>query len=111
MTFSDKRIINTKLEEVYIDEKVGYSDGWSDQKVAGHLGVPVAWVRTLRDENFGDEIKSENVREKVAEALQLVANVKKLQPAIDEARKLLGVADKMERDLAAIAKGMGMSKG
>ena len=53
MTFSDRRIINAKLEEVYHDELNGYRAGWSDQQVADALGTNVAWVEQLRAQNFG----------------------------------------------------------
>jgi len=53
MTFADRRIINSKLEEVYQDELVGYREGWSDQQVADSLGTNVGWVEQLRAANFG----------------------------------------------------------
>lgn len=104
MTREDRRIIFEKLNEVYLDDKVGYSDGWSDDKVANDLAVPRAWVKLIRDENFGDEITSESVRAKVKEAHELVAKIRTLQPHIEEARKLLSIADRMEKSLAEIAR-------
>jgi hypothetical protein len=109
MSRDDRRIIFAKLEEVYVDGKVGYADGWSDAEVAKHLGVPRSWVRVIRDENFGEEITSENTRAKIAECLKLIGDIKKLAPSIDEAKKLVGLADKMEKDIAAIAKAMGVT--
>ncbi|MCK1671050.1 hypothetical protein [Bradyrhizobium sp. 150] len=106
MERGDKTAIYDLLKEVYLSDKVGYSDGWSDQKLAEKLGVPRAWVATIRDEFFGEEITSENVRERVKDAHELLAKIRALQPAIDEARKLLGLADTMERELAQIAKVM-----
>ncbi len=50
---TEKRIIWAKLEEVYLDEKRGYSAGWTDETVAKDLGVPRAWVAAVRDEGFG----------------------------------------------------------
>lgn len=53
MQRDDRRIIFQKLNEVYLDEKRGYDNGWSDLKVSTDLGVPRAWVAQVRDENFG----------------------------------------------------------
>lgn len=106
MTREDRRLIFEKLNEVYVDDKVGYGDGWSDEKVASDLGVPRGWVKLIRDENFGEEITSEITRKKVEEAHALLDKIKALQPAIDDARKLLGLADKMAQELAQIAKVM-----
>lgn len=106
MTRGDKTAIYDLLKEVYLSDKVGYSDGWSDQKLAEKLGVPRGWVATIRDEFFGEEITDEKTRERVKEAHELLAKIKALVPAIEEARKLLGLADTMERELAQIAKVM-----
>jgi hypothetical protein len=106
MTRDDKNIIYEKIKEVYLNDKVGYSDGWSDQRVASDLGVPRGWVATIRDEFFGDEITDQKTRERVKEAHELLAKIKVLVPAIEEARKLIGIADTMERELAQIAKVM-----
>lgn len=55
-TRDDRRIIFEKIDEIYVDEKVGYSAGWSDERIAKDLGVPRAWVAKIRDENFGPDI-------------------------------------------------------
>jgi hypothetical protein len=106
MTRDDKNIIYAKLQDVYLNEKVGYADGWSDQRVATDLNIPRAWVATIRDEFFGDEITNEVTREKINAARALVDKVLALKPTIEEAVKLLGVAEKMQKDLAEIAKVM-----
>lgn len=38
----DRRIIFEKLNEVYVNDKVGYSAGWTDERVSTDLGVPGA---------------------------------------------------------------------
>lgn len=108
MTRDDRRIIFEKLNEVYLDEKRGYSDGWSDEKVATHLGVPRAWVSTIRDENFGEEITSEATRTAIKEARVLLVAISKyrsvIADAVKELQPLYERADKIERTLAEIAK-------
>lgn len=53
MTREEKRIVYSKLNEVYADEKQGYTEGWSDYRVATDLGVPRVWVEQVREEMFG----------------------------------------------------------
>lgn len=59
MSREDRRIVFAKLDEVYIDAERGYRTGWHDQKVATDLGVPLSWVKQVRDENFGPETNDE----------------------------------------------------
>lgn len=53
MSRDDRRIIFGKLETCWSDAKKTYDDGWTDERVVKDLGVPRAWVSTVRDENFG----------------------------------------------------------
>jgi hypothetical protein len=101
MTREDKHIVFAKLSEVYIDDKVGYGRGWTDEKVATDLGVPRAWVRLIREEFFGDEVGNEEIREQVAEAQAALVGMRKLEP---DMRRLLSLADKVEKSLAEIQK-------
>lgn len=74
MTRDERRLIWAKLEEVYVDERAGYSAGWTDARVAEDLGIPRAWVSTIRDENFGPGV-SEEVEKTLAEARAVAAQV------------------------------------
>lgn len=113
MSRADKRIIFNKLEEVYGDEHSGYTNGWSDQKVASDLGVPVDWVRTLRDENFGPEGHSPEAKAVFDETRKLLETMRaereKLQGKASEmiaaATKIAAEADRLERKLLQIEKG------
>ena len=57
MSRADRRIVHAKIAEVYDDRHERYFDGWTDAKGAADLGqhVPVAWVREIRDLDFGPE--------------------------------------------------------
>jgi hypothetical protein len=104
MTREDRRIIFEKLNETYVSERVGYGDGWTDEKVAVDLGVPRAWVKLIRDENFGDELSNETIRQQVKEAREVYTKIKAIEPHLAEAQRLIAVADKIEKSLAEIAK-------
>lgn len=89
----DRRVVFAKLNEVYLDETKGYESGWTDVRVAQDLGVPVAWVASVREENFGPARDNEEIRR----FLDLVAGV-----ALDSARVEAEFAKLAERK-AAIA--------
>lgn len=98
MTREDRRIIFEKLNEVYGDEKSGYLEDWTDKAVANHLGVPFAWVATIRDENFGPVGSNSKIDETVAKAIKLIEESKGIA-----AKLLSGVAD-LEGKLVDIQK-------
>ena len=68
MERSEKRIIWLKLDEVYGDETTGYQPGWTDARVAKDLDVALAWVKTVREENFGPVGTNPEIALVVAEA-------------------------------------------
>ncbi|MCW2218795.1 hypothetical protein M2232_002327 [Bradyrhizobium japonicum] len=97
ITREDRRIIFEKLNEVYVSDKVGYAGNWTDDKLAQDLGVPRAWVRLIRDENFGDEAGNEDLRKMLIEARTAVERVRAIEC---EMRSLLSLADKLEKGIA-----------
>jgi hypothetical protein len=101
MSREDRRVIFEKLNEVYVDDRAGYTKGWTDEKVATDLGVPRAWVKQIRDENFGDEITNEDIREQIAEATAVLKDINLIRPDV---QRLFAVADKIEQRLTEIAK-------
>lgn len=74
MSREDRRLIFAKLEEVYVDEKVGYSAGWHDERVAKDMAVPRAWVELIREENFGPIKAAQN-----PEIVELTARIDVLE--------------------------------
>jgi hypothetical protein len=105
MSRDERRIINAKIDEVYIDEAHGYSIGWNDDRVATDLGVPRAWVSQMRDENFGPELNAEVVKART-ETDALVAEMAKLREDMKasaaQASTLMMMADKCQANLARL---------
>lgn len=110
MTRAERRIIQTKLEDVYKDEEHGYKPGWSDSAVARDLNVPIAWVAEERDRSFGPAKDNEEVREmlervatRAGEAHALIEDVKKFRAELAEVTKrgndLLSKAMDIGKDL------------
>jgi hypothetical protein len=107
----DRRIIFEKLNEVYVNDKVGYGAGWTDDRVATDLGVPRAWVKLIRDENFGDEMANEEIRQKVAEASQKLDEIKKTTAQAEliwaDIKRLNNEAERISKSLDSIRKSLG----
>lgn len=111
MSRTDKRVIFAKLEEVYADEATGYSKGWGDQKVATDLGVPVAWVAKVRDDNFGPN-RSEETLATVTEARAILVEAKEarskfvelIKVAEAQASKIGLHIERIERKIDALVK-------
>jgi hypothetical protein len=106
MTREDRRIIFAKLNEVYLDEMRGYEKGWSDSRVADELGTPLAWVREIREENFGAEGLSEDARKAMAQAEEfakaldaLETRAKAFFKELDEMRARFGPIERSVRDV------------
>lgn len=93
LSYADRRVIFAKLEEAYEDEQVGYKPQWSDQRVAEDLGVPVAWVKTVREENFGKVATNPDIERLIVEADQLR----------EDARKIAGVAQSLKAQFDSFA--------
>jgi hypothetical protein len=109
LTRENRRIILAKLEDVYVDEKTGYSPGWTDAKVASDLGVPRVWVKTLRADNFGPE-GNEDIRKALDDAKELLGDcavlTKHTNEVITQLTAMNRRAEKIERTIIEIEKGL-----
>lgn len=91
MQRDDRRIIFEKLNGVYLDEKRGYDNDWSDHKVATDLGVPRAWVEQVREEMFGPI----NTNGDIEEFMRGVAEVAKFKKQLEDFEKLKPEIEKL----------------
>lgn len=87
MSKADKRIIFAKLNDVYADEKTGYSPGWDDASVAKDLGVDLEWVKQVRDADFGPVIDRFAEIKALLKALPNEGDLKSIIEDIDAIRK------------------------
>jgi len=72
ITKEDRRIIFGEIDSHYIDEMRGYDSEWNDARIAESLKVPLAWVRQIREDNFGPEM-GESVKKDIEEAKVIIA--------------------------------------
>ena len=106
MQRDDRRIIFEKLNAVYLDEKRGYDNDWSDHKVATDLGVPRAWVEQVREEMFGPINTNGDIEDFMKGVAELALYKKQLEefehlkPQIEKLRALaqsVNLASMLER--------------
>jgi hypothetical protein len=82
LTREARRLIYMKLEEVYESESTGYKDGWSDDHVARDLELSLAWVETVRKENFGEWNDNPTLRGLIEETDKAIADSKAICAAV-----------------------------
>lgn len=101
----ERRLIFAEIDSVYLGPEDGYEGEWSDEKLALSLGVPRAWITTVREEFFGPE-KGDNAKLKAAlDRLTLIeGDVKNERAKIEEARTVF--REELER-IEAIAGRLG----
>lgn len=108
MSREDKRIIFAKIHEVYGDNS--YLENWTDAKVSADLGVPRAWVKTVRESDFGDEGSNEEIKEALVEARNLLGQVNALGPKAEsilvEIKRLTGIAENVQKKVGEIERGL-----
>lgn len=83
MDREEKRILFGELDAAYQDAEHGYKPGHTDKTVADALGVPVVWVRQLREEMFGPAEGDKTLKEMAALLERQIA----LETSINDAKE------------------------
>jgi hypothetical protein len=86
-TRGDDRRIRDKLDDVYILDK-GYSPGWTDQKVADDLHVPVAWVAEIREQSYGDDATNPEIELLIGHGKELAKDIAAVRAEQDALAKM-----------------------
>lgn len=92
MGIEDRRIVFEKLNEVYLSKTEGYSNGWTDLRVAQDLGVPTSWVAKVREDFFGP-VKTN------AEAVALHTAIKDMQGTLADMDKSIANAEQLLKSI------------
>lgn len=104
----DKRLIFAKIHEVYGDNS--YLENWTDAKVANDLGVQRAWVKTVREAEFGPDGGNEEIAKAIEEAIWLLKEVRALEPTVKrmltDVQTLTSIADKVQKTVSEIERGI-----
>jgi hypothetical protein len=92
-TRDERRIIIAKMQDVYLNETVGYRTDWTDHKVSEDMGVPRVWVTQIREDIFGPEDKNEETSAIYSEAREAIAviedNIKNMQNTLLQAEAVV----------------------
>ena len=102
MSRDERRLIIAKMQDIYLNETVGYAGDWSDEKVAKDMGVPRIWVAQIRDETFGPDINEDLYKalhgaKELANELQAATHG--AEPVIRMLQELMVKAEAMEMKL------------
>lgn len=106
MSFTERRLIIAKLQDIYLDEILGYADGWSDKTVAADLGVPVDWVADIRSANFGPAKINAEVREFFEKVDAVAADVAAVAAEAEKASAAVNGLSIMVQELLNTAKAL-----
>jgi hypothetical protein len=105
MTRDERYLITKKIDEFYVNDKVGYMTGWNDKKIAEDLGVPVGFVASVREDTFGPNI-DEYSTQVMEEAKGILDEIKAIRLQVEEMIKPLKVlveqADRIEKKLTGL---------
>jgi len=63
MEVDERRVVFTKLNDVWAGGDMGYAAPWTDAAVAKDLGVPLAWVVEVRSLMFGEIRDNQDIRD------------------------------------------------
>lgn len=91
MTAADKRKVFRAIDDQWDEGKGRYIGAASDQQIADTLGVPRAWVKEVREENFGRSQRNEDLDKMIGDAKNLRAE------AARNAASALDLATKFEK--------------
>lgn len=109
MSREDRRIITSKLDDVYLDGK--YSTPWTDAAVARDLGVPRAWVSEVRDQFFGPEGSNPEFDDFLIKAAPVIADLRNLHKSVhaqlEQCRAMTTRVEELERMGRRIEKEIG----
>jgi hypothetical protein len=71
MSKVDGRLISREVEDHWDMAAERYQPGWGDTALAEHLGVPVEWVREIRERDFGGVGEDMALQEAIARQVRI----------------------------------------
>lgn len=93
---ADRRVTFQKIEEVWDDNQNCYQSGWTDQRVATDLGLPLALIRLIRSENFGAIGDNPEIKAVLEQVKSFKDEMAKLNNSFGELKaSYLGIANRM----------------
>jgi hypothetical protein len=96
------RILSRSIEEVWDEQAARYKNGWSDLKMAEKEGVPIDWVREIRERDFGGAGDDPGIEQFLAEMVSIGNEVGDLRKHLDELESGVANAAEHHRKLAVL---------
>lgn len=100
-TLHDNKRVYDALSEHYDEDKQRYRGAWSDRKVAEHLDVPAAWVKSCREQFFGVWDRNEFAEKRCRELDEAIAMAEAAEKTLLE---MATKAETLKGDLLAARK-------
>lgn len=101
MTREDRRAIFREIDDCY--DKGRYVDGVTDKTIGEKLKMPWAWVKAVRDENFGPAGPSPEIAELRKQIANLETRVEQVEAAgLAALEHAEGKAKEFRRDIASL---------
>lgn len=80
----DGRLLSRAIEDHWDEASKHYTPGWSDVKLAAEMGVPIDWVKMIRERDFGGVGDDPGVERLIAELAPLKTELSDLQALGEE---------------------------
>ncbi|QDL92535.1 hypothetical protein FDP22_12540 [Paroceanicella profunda] len=96
MSRSDRRKVFRAIDDAYSEDGGGYVGGETDHTVALSAGVPVCWVESIREEEFGPAV-NEDARRLEADLATITAKARKAE---EDALAAATLAEEASKDAA-----------
>lgn len=100
MSREDGRLLSRTIEDHWQDSSSSYALGWSDQKIAEDLSVPLDWVKTIRERDFGGSGDEPGLALFLAEQVAVKREIGELTTVIGMAQKDLESGTMFQHELA-----------
>lgn len=84
MSREDGRLISRMIEDHWSESHARYQPGWSDAKLAADIGKPQAWVKEIRERDFGGVGEDPGVIEFIAQQVEVAGELDGLRKSLDE---------------------------
>lgn len=100
MSREDGRLLSRTIEDHWDEGATTYKIGWSDQRIADDLSVPLDWVKAIRERDFGGTGDEPGLALFLAEQVAVKREIGELNTVLAMAQKDLESSTMFQHELA-----------
>lgn len=100
MSREDGRLLSRAIEDHWDEQSTSYQIGWSDKRIADDMSVPVDWVKTIRERDFGGTGDEPGLALFLAEQIAVKREIGELTTVLGMAQKDLESSTAFQGELA-----------